>query len=195
MLLRSTTKTVIVTAFICVALALSGVDAGANQSASPTKWVGVLCGSLVTWEQTVKSETGKLKSEINKLSKAGPVNLGVARTQLTGFLGGLVGSTNTMLGKLKAVGAPAVPNGSKLQSTLLEGLGTINTAFENGKKVSQALATNNRAAFSKGAKSIGLTISASGSQAQGALSGIAKYDTKALDDAFKANKTCSKIGG
>lgn len=194
-LLRSTTKSVVATAFMCLALALSGVAAGANQSASPKKWVGVLCGSLVTWEQTVKSETGKLETEINKLRKGGPVNLGVAKTQLTGFLGRLVGSTDTLLGKLKAVGAPAVTNGSKLQSTLLKGLGQINTAFENGKKSSQALPTSNRTAFSNGAKRIGLTISASGNQSQAALSGLARYDSKALDDAFKANKTCSKIGG
>jgi hypothetical protein len=193
--LRSTTKSVITTGFICLALLLSGVAAGANQGASPKKWVGVLCGSLVTWEQTVKSETGKLKAEINKLSKAGPVNLGVARSQLTGFLGRLVGSTNTLLGKLKAVGPPAVTNGSKLEAALLKGLGAVNTGFQNGKNASQALPTNNRTAFSKGAKNIGLTISASGNQAQGALAGIARYDSKPLDDAFKANKTCSKIGG
>ncbi len=193
--MRSTTKSVAVTASLVVALVLSGVAAGATQNAPAKKWVSVFCGSLVTWQHTVKSETAKLKVTIAKLKKGGAVNLRDAKTQLTGFLGRVVGSTDTLIHKLRVVGAPAVPNGSKLQSTLLKGIGQIRTAFVNGQKAARALPTNRRTAFANGAIGIGNTITAAGNQAQLALSSLAKYDSKALEDAFKQDKTCSALGG
>jgi hypothetical protein len=193
--LRSTTRSAAVTVCVLLALALSGVAAGATQNAPAKQWVHVFCGSLVTWEHTVKSETAKLNTTITNLKKGGPVKLGDAKAQLTGFLGRVVGSTDTLVHTLQSVGAPAVPNGSKLQATLLKGIGQIRTAFANGKTAAQALPTNNRKAFGLGAIRIGQSITAAGNQAQAALSGLARYDSKALEAAFKADKACSSLGG
>lgn len=184
-----------VTSCLLLALVLSSVAAGATQNAPAKKWVSVFCGSLVTWEHTVKSETAKLKATIAKLEKGGAVNLGDAKAQLAVFLGRVVRSTDTLVRKLHTVGAPAVPNGSKLQSTLLKGIGQIRTAFVNGQRAAQALPTKNRTAFANGAIGIGKTITAAGNQAQVALSSLGKYDSKALENAFKQDKTCSALGG
>jgi hypothetical protein len=194
LLVRPTTK-LAVTSCLLLALALSGVAAGATKNAPPKKWVGVFCGSIYTWEKTVTSETAKLKTTITKLQKGGPVNLVTARTQLAGFLGRVVASTDTLVHKLKATGAPSVPNGSKLQALLLKGIGQIRTAFANGQKAARALPTNNRAAFGKGAENIGTAITAAGNNSQGVLSGLGQYDSKALEAAFKADPTCAKLGG
>ena len=193
--MRSTAKAAVVTSCVLLVLGLSAVAAGATQNATPKKWVSVFCSSLVTWEQTVKSQTARLDATITRLRKGGPINLRTAKTQLTGFLVLVVGSTDVLVHKLEAVGAPAVPNGSKLQSTLLGGIGQIRTAFATGEKAALALPTRDRAAFGSGAIRIGTKISAAGNQAQGALSGLAKYDSKALEDAFKHDRACSRIGG
>ena len=193
--MRTTTKSLAVTSCLLLALVLSGVAAGATQNAPAKQWVHVFCGSLGTWEHTVKSQTTQLKSTITKLKKGGVVDLGTVRSQLSGFLGRVVGSTDTLVHKLKAVGSPAVPNGSKLQATLLKGIGQIRTAFENGRKAANVLPTNNRKAFAAGAIRIGNTITAAGNQANSALSGLGKYDSKALEDAFKADKACTALSG
>ena len=192
--MRLTTK-LAVTSCVLLALALSGVAAGATSNAPPKKWVGVFCSSIYTWEHTVTAETANLKATITKLKHGGSVNLGAARTQLVGYLGRVVASTDTLVHKLKATGAPAVPNGSKLQAVLLKGIGQIRTAFANGQKAARALSTSNRAAFAKGAENIGSAITAAGNQSQGVLSGLAKYDSKTLEAAFKADPTCAKLGG
>jgi hypothetical protein len=186
---------VAVTSCLLLALVLSGVAAGATRNAPPKKWVGVFCGSIYTWEQTVKSETANLKTTITKLHNGGPVNLGAARTQLTSYLGKVVASTDTLVHKLKSTGAPAVPNGTKLQAVLLKGIGQIRTAFANGQKAARALSMHNRAAFARGAEHIGSAITAAGNQSQTVLSGLARYDSNALEAAFKADKTCAKLGG
>jgi hypothetical protein len=191
---RPTTK-LAVTCCVLLALALSGVAAGATRNAPPKQWVGVFCSSIYTWEHTVTKQTTNLKTTITNLKKGGSVNLGAARTQLVAYLGRVVVSTDTLLRKLKSTGAPAVPNGSKLQAVLLKGIGHIRTAFANGQKAARSLSTSNRAAFSKGAENIGSAITAAGNQSQAVLSGLAKYDSKALEDAFKADKTCAKLGG
>jgi hypothetical protein len=191
---RPTTR-LAVTSCVLLALVLSGVAAGATRNAPPKKWVGVFCSSIYTWEKTVTVETANLKTTITKLKKGGAVNLGAARAQLVGYLGRVVTSTDTLVHKLKATGAPAVPNGSKLQAVLLKGIGQIRTAFANGQKAARALSTSNRAAFGKGAENIGSAITAAGNQSQAVLSGLAKYDSKALEAAFKADPTCAKLGG
>jgi hypothetical protein len=194
LLVRPTTK-LAVTSCLLLALVLSGVASGATRSAPPKKWVGVFCTSIFTWEKTVKSETTNLKTTITKLKKGGSVDLGAARTQLAGYLGKVVVSTDTLVHKLKATGAPAVPNGSKLQALLLKGIGQIRTAFANGQKAARSLSTSNRAAFARGAENIGTAITAAGNQSQAVLSGLAKYDSNALETAFKGDKTCAKLGG
>lgn len=194
-LLRSTTKSLAVTACMLLVFALSGVAAGATQSSTPQKWVSTLCSSLVTWEQTVKKEFTQLQKTVNKLKKSGNAQPKPAKAELVRFLGHIVSSTNTLVNRLKAVGAPDMENGDKLQSTLLSGLGQVNKAFKDAKKAAQKLPTGSRKQFALAAERLSVTVNASVSRANGALSALAKYDTKQLDDLFKADAACKKLAG
>lgn len=176
-------------------LALSGVAAGSTQNASPQKWAHTLCTSLVTWQHTVKTEFTKLKTTVDKLKKNGNADPVKAKHELVSFLGRIVSSTNVLIGKIKAVGAPNTKNGDKLQKTLISGLGQLNKAFKNAKKSAQSLPTGSRKAFSQGAQRLATTLQASDNQVGTALSGLAKYDTKELDQAFKSDPACKQISG
>lgn len=193
--MRSTTKSLAVTACMLLVLVLSGVAAGSTQNSTPKKWVSTLCSSLVTWEQTVKKEYAQLQTTVNKLKKGGNAKPKAAKAELVKFLGHIVSSTNTLVGNLKAVGAPDMQNGDKLQSTLIAGLGQVDKAFKDAKKSAQKLPTGSRKQFALAAQRLSLTVNSSVGRANGALSGLAKYDTKQLDDLFKADAACRKLAG
>lgn len=177
-----------------LALALSGVAAGSTENATPKEWVSTLCGSLVTWEQTVKKQFTQLNTTVVKLKKSGKADPKRAKAELVRFLGRIVGSTNTLVNKLKAVGPPDMENGDKLQGALLTGLGQVNTAFKDARTAAQKLPTGSRKQFALAAQRLGTTVKASVSRANGALSGLAKYDTPELDQAFKDDPACKKLG-
>jgi hypothetical protein len=189
------TRCAAATASLLLVLALGGLAAGADRSAPPRKWVANLCGSLVTWERTVETEFTRLKTTIAKLKRSGSVRPAAAKAELVRFLGRIVHSTNRLLGKLQAVGPPAVENGGKLQAALLDGLAEVNKAFENGKKAAQALPTGSRRAFGRAAQRLAAAVAAGVNQSTGALSALSRYDTKALDHAFKTTPACSKLAG
>jgi hypothetical protein len=193
--LRTATRSLAVTACTLLVLSLSGVAAGANQNASPKKWVATLCGSLVTWEHTVKNEYVKLNGTIQKLKTSGNVKPVAAKAELVQFLGRIVKSTNTLVGDLKAVGAPSMKNGDKLQKALIAGLGQVQKAFVDAKASAKKLPTGSKKQFSAAAQKLGKQVQTSAGKANGALSSLSKYDTKELEAAFKATPVCSKLSG
>jgi hypothetical protein len=182
-------------ASMLLVLALSGVAAGATQSSSPKKWVSTFCGSVLTWEHTVKSNSAQLEKAVNGLKKGGTANLPAAKSKLVGFLGGLVKSTNTMIGKIRAGGAPDVKNGSKIQKGVLDAFAQVAKAFDDGKKAAQALPTKNAKAFQKAAIALAETIQSSTNRIGAAFSALSKYSSKPLDDAAKKDTACAKLNG
>ena len=191
--MRSSARSVVVTSCLLLALVLSGVAAGSTQNAPAKKWVAVFCGSVATWEQAVKSSAGKLESTVSGLKHAGTLDLPKAKVKLVGFLAGLVGSTQVMVRKIKAVGAPNVTNGSKIQAGVLTAFGQVATAFEQGRKSAQALPTTSPTAFSKAAKALATTIQANANRAGAAVGTLSRYSTKPLNDAAKNEPACKKL--
>jgi hypothetical protein len=182
-------------ASMLLVLALSGVAAGATQNASPKKWVSVFCGSVLTWEHTVKSNSAQLEKAVNGLKQGGTGKLPAAKAKLVGFLGSLVKSTNTMIGKIKAVGAPAVKNASKIQKGVLDAFAQVTKAFKDGQNAAKALPTNNAKAFEKAALALAETIQSSTNRIGAAFSALSKYSSKPLDDAAKKDPACAKLNG
>ena len=176
-------------------LVLSSVAAGATQTATPKKWVSVFCGSVLVWEHSVKSDSAKLKNEINSLKQGGTVSLPAARSKLVGFLGRLVKTTNTMIGKVKAVGAPDVKNGSKIQKGVIDAFAQVATAFKQGQASARALSVSSKQAFSKAALKLSQTIQATANRVSAAFNALAKYSSKPLDDAANHAKDCLKLNG
>jgi hypothetical protein len=195
--LRSTPRTLAVLASLLAVLALSGVAAGATakQSSTPEKWVSTFCGSLVTWEQTVKTSSTKLASTIAALKKkSGKVDVPVAKAKLLAFMNVLVGSTDKLVRQIKAVGTPSVANGDKLQKGVLQAFGQIDTSFKQARTATHALPSDPKG-FSKGALAISSTITASTSRVGAAFNALQKYDSTELEAAAKKTPACLKIGG
>jgi hypothetical protein len=193
--LRSTTKSVAVTSCLALALVLSGVAAGATQNASPEKWVSTFCGSVVTWETGVKTRTTKLNKTVANLKKTGRTSLPTIRRQLVGFLADIVTSTRAVGAKMKAVGAPDVKDGDKIQAGVLSAFSQLTKAFDDARKTALKLPLTNRQAFTKKAIALGTTIQASTNRIGAAFQALNRYSTPELNDAAKKDATCLKLGG
>jgi hypothetical protein len=177
-------------------LVSSGVAASATrkQSSPPDKWIATFCGSLLTWEKTVKASSTKLTKTTTPLAKGHKVNMPASKRSLTSYLSGLIRATDKLIAQLKAVGAPDVDHGSDIQKGVLGALGQIDTAFKQAKKAAQKLPTNDLKKFSKGALGVASTITASANRVGAAFTALEKYNPKDLNAAAKSEPACAKIG-
>ena len=192
--MRSTTRYVAVTASLLLALALSGVAAGATQTATPKKWISVFCGSVYSWEKTVKGNTAKLDKTFSTLKSAGKANMPTVKGKLVTYLNGIVKSTNAMVTNIKHVGAPNVKNGSKLQSAVISAFGLVQKAFTQTLTSAKKLPTNNLGAFQKQALALAKTLQSDANRITAAFVPVQKYSTAALNNAAKADPVCKKLG-
>jgi hypothetical protein len=191
--LRSTFRTVAALASLLAVLALSGVAAGATQSVSPEKWISNFCGSVLTWEQAVKSDSAKLQKVVAGLKKSGQVNVPQVKRKLTGFLHQIVAETNKLVGKLKAVGPPSTKDGDKLQAGVVVAFGKVGNAFRFAEKAAKKLPTTSAKAFAKGAVALAEAVRSSVRQLDAAFSVIGKYSTQELVDAGNKDPSCKKL--
>lgn len=190
-----TTKPLAVTASLLIVLVLSSAAAGATRNSAPEKWVHVFCGSVVTWEKSVKTNTTKLNQTLASLKSSGKVDIPTAKQKLVGFLGKVVHSTDTMVKQIKAVGAPSVKNGAKIQSGVVSAFAQLEKAFQDAKTTATKLPTNSAKAFSGKALALAKTIQSSANRIGTAFRALDKYSTATLNDAAKKDAACAKLGG
>jgi hypothetical protein len=193
--LRSTTRSVAVTACLLLALALSGVAAGANQNVPPKKWVSVFCGSIVTFQKTLTTTNAKLNKTFAELKRAGKADAPTVKHKLVSGLTVMVNATGTMIAKIKHVGPPAIKNGTKLQDAVLKGLGLVKQAFGRALTSAKKLPTNNSKEFSKQGLALAKTLQASADRIRAAFVPVQQYSTKELNDAAKNDAACKKLSG
>ena len=193
--MRSTTRYLAVTTSLLLVLVLSGVAAGATQTATPKKWISVFCGSVYTWEKTVKSNTTKLNKTFSTLKSTGKASAPTVKGKLVTYLTGIAKSTTAMVTDIKHVGAPAVTNGAKLQSAVLSAFALVQKAFNQTLTSAKQLPTNNVSAFRTKALNLAKTLQSSANRITAAFVPVQKYSTKELNDAAKADPNCRKLGG
>lgn len=193
--MRTTTRSLAVTASALLVLALCSVAAGATQNATPKKWISVFCGSVLTWEHTVKSNTNALDKTFNTLKSTGKADVPTVKGKLITYLNGIVKSTNTMVSDIKHVGAPNVKNGAKLQSAVLSAFGLVQKAFNQTLSSAKKLPTNNVSGFVKQANALAKTLQSNTSRLSAAFNPVQKYSTAELNNAAKADPACAKLGG
>jgi hypothetical protein len=177
------------------ALLLSGAAAGAPQKASPKQWVHVFCGSVRTWEHTVKSSSAGFAKSAQSLEAGGKPDLRKLKARFVRFFEGLIRTTATMTGKVKGAGAPDVQNGDEIQAAVLGGFGRVAKILRDGRKVAAALPTNDAKAFRKRGVALGTSITNSSQGIGDAFSALGKYDTGALDAAASKEPACRQLGG
>jgi predicted metalloprotease with PDZ domain len=193
--LKSTTRSVAVTACLLLALTLSGVAAGANQNATPKKWVSVFCGSILTWQKTLATTNTGLNKTFAQLKRTGKADAPTVKRKLVSGLTVMVNATGTMITKVKRVGPPAVPNGAKLQSSVVSGLGLVRKAFTEALTAAKKLPTANVTQFRKQGLTLAKTLQASASRIKAAFVPVQQYSTKELNDAAKNDAACKKLAG
>jgi prophage DNA circulation protein len=183
-----------VTTCALVVLALCGVATGATQNATPKKWISVFCGSVLTWEHTVQSNTVKLDATFKALKSTGKADIPTVKGKLVTFLNGIVKSTNGMVSNIKHLGAPNVKNGAKLQSAVLSAFALVQKAFDQTLSSAKKLPTNSVSGFQKQALALAKTLQANTSRLSAAFNPVQKYSTAELNAAAKADPACKKLG-
>ena len=78
------------------ALLLGAAAAEARPSSSPQKWVSAFCGSVLTWEHTVKSSSAGFTTDMTKIQSGGFLDLKAAKKRFVRFFDGLVAATGSM---------------------------------------------------------------------------------------------------
>ncbi len=187
-------KTSILLGVAVLVLVVSGCGGGGGaKKASPEKWISTFCGSVVTWEQTVKGSAGKLEGLLGQLGTSGKLDLKSLRGQMVGFLGGIVSATDALRSSIKAAGAPDVKDGTKIEEVVDSAFAKLSAEFEAAKKRAESLPTKDALAFASQAKALGSAIESS-SNSIGSAFALGKYETPELDKAAKNNPTCQKLG-
>jgi hypothetical protein len=166
----------------------------ATVAASPTKWASTFCGSFLTWEQAAKTGDAKLVKVLNALQKSGHANLPNVRAQLISFLGGFLTATDHLQASMKAVGAPAVKNGRKIQTIITGGIAKAQIAVAAGKKQAAALPTGNAAVFVRKTNALARSFTTTFNKLASSFSVLQKYSPPALTAAAKADPACKKLG-
>lgn len=191
--MTSTFRTLAVLVSLFAVLACCGVAAGSTATATPTEWMTNFCGSVVTWEQTVKTHSKKLQATITGIKKAGHVNLVVVKGKLVGYLGRIVSDTNTLIRKLKAVGAPSTKDGDKLQAAVVSAFGQVNKAFIAARASARKLPTTPARAFAKAAVALGATVQSDVNRVGASFNAIGQYNTEELSAAASSIPACQKL--
>jgi hypothetical protein len=177
------------------ALLLGAAAAEARPSSSPQKWVSAFCGSVLTWEHTVKSSSAGFTKDMTTVQSGGSVDLKVTKKRFVRFFDGLVAATGAMTAKVQSTGAPDVPNGSKLQQGVLGGFAKVSKLFRDARKKALALPTNDRKAFAGRTVALGRAISASGTKIGESFQVLSTYDSPVLDKAAANEPACKALGG
>ncbi len=191
--MRTTTRSLAVIASLLLVLTLSSVAAGATRNASPKKWVNVFCVSVVAWEKAAKTDRANLDKTLAGLHSAGHAQIPALKKKLVGFLGGVVHSTDTMIARIRAVGAPDVTNGEKIQSGVLGAFTQLRKAFQDAKVSAGKLPTGNAKVFSSKAAALALTVQSSTNRIGSAFRALDKYATAPLNDAARKDAACAKL--
>jgi hypothetical protein len=193
--LRSTTRSVAVTACLLLALALSGVAAGANQNVPPKKWVSVFCGSIVTFQHTLTTTNTQLNKSFAQLKRTGKADAPTVKRKIVSGLTIMVNATGTMIAKIKHVGPPAIKDGAKLQKAVLDGLGLVKKAFGHALASAKKLPTNDAKQFSTQGLAVAKALQASADKIRAAFIPVQQYSTKELNDAAAKDAACKKLSG
>jgi len=154
-------------------------------------WAGGVCGAVNTWLAGINANGTKLNQDVQGIS-----DLGAGRDLLVKFMQDAVALTDTMIGSVRAAGAPAVANGKQLSADLVDALSPVKQTFEGAVTKAQQLPTGDPEAFSQAATELGNEITNSQGSFTASFDALQrKYNDPKLNNAFKTVPACAKLGG
>ena len=177
-----------------IALGLVGVLVGCGKSASPatsgspgktaSAYVSAMCSSLMTWGQAFKTEAGNLQSKV-----AAAPTLADKKQVFVDFTDNLTTTTDTLIGRIRGLGVPAVDGGAAVESQLVTAFQRARETLAAAHDKAKALPTDDINAFKKQVTDIGTSIGSLGD----AFSGVGNMKNDALDKAFSSDPTCAQM--
>jgi hypothetical protein len=121
--MRRAARVLVVT--VALASAATSCSGGAKRGSTPVaQWVETLCTSVTTWTNSINDATTRFGAQID----AAATNAASTRASLVGILDDSLQATDTLVAQLDLNGAPAVDNGTAIQSKVVG-------AFRDGRKV------------------------------------------------------------
>lgn len=161
----------------------------AASQVSASQWIGQVCGTLTNWKNDLETRSNNFQSQIS-----GSTDLQQAKSGLVSFLNTAVASTNDMISKLQAAGAPPVKDGPAISQALVGGFQQVQISFSQAQTQAQALPTDDPQAFANQAKALGTSLDNAGNQVgKNIESAVNRYPSDKLDQEFNANPACQSV--
>jgi hypothetical protein len=148
---------------------------------TPADYAAGVCSAINGWLTTVQNGATAVGT---------PKNPTEGKAAILKYLSGVVDSTQTMIDKVDAVGAPAIDNGAEIQATVLSALNKVKDVFSQAETKAESLSTTNQAEFQATTAQIGASLQAASPDIQTSLSSIS---SSGLDQAFSNDPECQKL--
>jgi hypothetical protein len=192
--MRRTIRTLTIAALVATLLVTSAAVGGGSASAAapvkakPAAWAKTVCTSLTTW-------IGSIESVSADASATPPATPADGKKALVKMVNASIAATKKLVKKVKKVGAPAVENGSSVQSIVLGQLKQVQSTLTGAKATLQQLPTDDPAAFVAQSRTAQDAIEAGLEGVQAAINAASDLDIEPLVAAFNAEASCQSLMG
>lgn len=169
-----------------IALGVGSAGAAAPAKAKPAAWAKTVCTSLTAW-------IDKIESASASASATPPATPADGKKSLVKMVSASISATKKLVKKVKKVGAPAVENGSSVQSIVLGQLKQVQSTLTGAKATLQQLPTDDPSAFVAQSRTAQDAIEAGLEGVQAALNAASDLDIAPLVEAFNAESSCQSL--
>jgi hypothetical protein len=183
--------------FVMLVIVLSACGGGTRTATSPQgsaiasptgpgprAYAAGMCKALLDWKGSVEASSASLQSQLSSVQ-----SLEEAKRIFTDYLHVVVRDTDSMISRVREVGAPAVASGRDIHRKMGEGLDTIRASFAKAESEAGKLPTNDPAAFTKGTEQI---LSSVDSEISG-IDNTLDFEPAGLTQAFDSEPSCQKL--
>lgn len=190
-------RTVVVIGVALLALGMLGAAAAApaSTSAAPAKqWTANFCGSILNWVSYINQRTASYNKAVDTWKAKGHGKISKIRGVVIAYVGDTTTSTDQMVKKVRAFGAPAVGNGAKTQSQVNTALAQVDAIFHTALAQARDLPTSNAVLFLKKTLALSAQIKTGFNKVGGAFTAIGANASPALAAAGRSTPACQQLG-
>jgi hypothetical protein len=158
---------------------------GAGARTIPVKaWASKVCEATTHWIDEIGSLNAGLAQKLDASSVAS------LRGSTVAYLDDILSSTDRMIERVEAAGAPRVEGGPQAARHVLSGLQAAREALQDARERAADLTTGDPAAFSEALRQIGEEVSASLARVGASM---ASFRSPALDAAARDVRRCREL--
>jgi hypothetical protein len=151
------------------------------------EWASSVCGALTDWQGSITASPPDVSD---------PTDLEATKQELTGFLDGVISSTESLVSEVEAAGVPDVEQGDAIASDFQSALESVRDSFSQARSEVESLSTDDPGGFSTSLSEIGTALTQAGTEASTAISELGTtYPDSGIDEAFASAPECSGLAG